>query len=92
MKLIVSKCTPNKAKTGYVLSLRTEGKKLEAFPGVFKETQGQLFLMSMKTAVPVGTTSDLDLDLFEIKEQSSQVADKNTGEAITITNKWLWLK
>jgi hypothetical protein len=92
LELKVSKCTLNNKKNGYVLSLRTEGKKVEIFPGMFKETPGQLFLMSFKHPIPEGTPTSIDLDLFQIKEDKSIVKDRITGEDITLTNKWLWLK
>lgn len=91
INVTVAKCTQGK-KGNYVLTLKEEGKKIEVFPNVFKETTGLTYYMSLKTPVEEGTKVPLDLSLFTIKEDTYQVADRTTGEVTDIILKWLWLK
>jgi len=91
IQVVVAKCTQGK-KGNFVLTLKEEGKKIEVFPGVYKETTGLTYYMSLRTPVAEGSKVPLDLSLFTIKEDPYTVVDKTTGETSEILLKWLWLK
>jgi hypothetical protein len=76
IKVTVLKCTASEKNPGVnIITVRNMSEGVEALATV--------------APVAVGTTHELNMDMFQVQERPYPVTDKVTGEIKTLQLKWL---
>ena len=92
MKLSVAKRSDVTSNNNYILTLVGDDEIIKTALG--NKTKRHKYLCAVvadKDAPAVGTELDIDLSQFTVSARESQFVSEDTGELITVTNKWLSL-
>lgn len=92
INVTVTKVSNEPTKNGnYIHTLKTEGKVVEVL-GQKKNANQLTYFIALPGITPVGTESQIEMDMFNITERPFDVTDEQSGETQTLLLKWLHVK
>ena len=92
INVTVTKVSSEPSKNGnYIHTLKTEGKEVEIL-GQTKKANQLTYFIALPGITPVGTESQIEMEMFTITERPYDVTDEQSGETQTLLLKWLHVK
>jgi hypothetical protein len=89
IKVTVLKCTASEKNPGVnIITVRNMSEGVEALGTKLTGSQSTYYMATV-APVAVGTTHELNMDMFQVQERPYPVTDKVTGEIKTLQLKWL---